>query len=47
MVEEIIIEVECVKIIGKIKGIEETVELIMDEQTFFEWKEKIWIKKKN
>ena len=35
------IEVEAVKIIGKIKGIKETVELIMDRDVFFEWRDKL------
>lgn len=39
--EEVIIDIDCVKIIGKIRGIEKPVELLMDEQTFYEWKEKI------
>jgi len=39
--DEVIIDIECVKIIGKIRGIDKTVELLMDEQTFYEWKEKI------
>lgn len=39
--DEIIIDIECVKIIGKIKCINEKVELLMDKQTFCEWKEKI------
>lgn len=40
------IEVEAVKIIGKIKGCEEMVELLMDADTFYEWKEKIKVDKK-
>lgn len=39
--DKIIIDIECVKIIGKIKGINEKVELLMDRQTFYEWKDKI------
>jgi len=41
MGNEIIIDIECVKIIGKIKGIKENIELIMDKDVFLEWKDKL------
>ena len=42
--EEIVIKVEAVKIIGKIEGINERIELVMDAKTFEEWKDKIRMK---
>lgn len=42
--EEIEIEIDAVKIIGKVKGIKESVELLMDKKTFFEWRDKLKLK---
>jgi len=36
--EGVEIEIEAVKIIGKIKGTSETLELLMDSKDFYEWK---------
>jgi hypothetical protein len=35
------IEIECVKITGRIKGISTKIELIMDKKTFLEWEMKL------
>lgn len=40
------IEVEAVKIIGKIKGVEDPVELVMDKETYFDWRDKLINEKK-
>lgn len=42
--EIIEIEVEAVKIIGKIKGLDETIELLMDKDVFIQWREKLKLK---
>ena len=39
------IEVEMVKIIGKLNGTEEQIELVMDKKVFFEWVDKLKGKK--
>ena len=36
-----IIEIEAVKLIGKIKGVEGKVELIMDKKTFDDWRNEL------
>ena len=36
-----LMKIEAVKLIGKIKGIKEDIELIMDKKTFFDWIEKL------
>ena len=36
-----LMKIEAVKLIGKIKGIKENIELIMDRETFFDWIKKI------
>lgn len=41
MSKEIVVGIELVKILGKIRGIDENIEMIMDENTFYEWKDKI------
>jgi hypothetical protein len=38
---EVVIEVEAIKIIGIIKGTNRKIELIMDEDVFFEWINKL------
>lgn len=37
----LIIEVEAVKIIGKIKGTKKKIELLMDAETYYKWRGKI------